>query len=343
MRLSRVASLALAMLVVAACGDEAPDADGPAGVPKLVTTQKVSRGDTPGERRYSGEVRARHESTLGFRVGGKMTERLVDAGARVKAGQVLARLDAADARLSAGQAEATAALAAADLNRAKELRQMNFVSQAALDARENTARTAEVQAQLARNQAGYTTLVADASGVVAAVLAETGQVMAAGQGVMRVARDGEREVALALPENELGLVKAGSPAMVRLWADGKTYQGKVREIASAADPATRTFAARVSIVGADAALPLGLSATVSFPKSGNTAYVVPLAAIYQHNGKPAVWVVGQDNTVALRDVVVASFADDGARVSAGLNDGETIVAAGAFKLSPGEIVRIAPR
>lgn len=335
--------LAVIPVMLVACGDKTPEADVASSAAKLVTTLKVSRGDTPGERRYSGEVRARHESIVGFRVGGKLTERLVDAGAPVKAGQVLARLDATDARLSASQAEANAALAAADLKRAQELREKNFVSQAALDARENTARAAEAQARLTRNQTGYTTLVADAAGVVAAVLAEPGQVVAAGQGVMRIARDGEREVAIALPENELGRIRAGSPAIVRLWADGKTFQGKVREIAPAADPATRTFAARIAIAGAEAAMPLGLSATVSFPKSGTTAYLVPLAAIYQQNGKPAVWVVGQDNTVVLRDVVVASFADDGALVSAGLNEGETIVAAGAFKLSAGEKVRIAPR
>lgn len=335
--------LAAIPVVFVACGDKTPDADVTDSAAKLVTTQKVSRGDTPGERRYSGEVRARHESTLGFRVGGKMIERLVDPGTRVKAGQVLARLDPTDARLSASQAEANAALAAADLKRAQELRGKNFISQAALDARESAARATEAQAQLTRNQTGYTTLVADASGVVASVLAEPGQVVAAGQGVVRVARDGEREVAIALPESELGRVKTGSLSTVRLWTDGKTYQGKVREIAPAADPATRTFAARVSIVGTEAALPLGLSATVSFPKSGTTAYLVPLAAIYQQNGKPAVWVVGQDSTVVLRDVVVASFADEGALVSAGLNEGETIVAAGAFKLSAGEKVRIATR
>jgi membrane fusion protein, multidrug efflux system len=335
--------LAAIPMVLAACGEKTPDAAAAAGVPKLVTTQKVSRGDTPGERRYSGEVRARHESTLGFRVGGKMTERLVDAGERVKPGQALARLDPADARLSASQAEANAALAGADLKRALELREKNFVSQAALDARENAARAAEAQAQLTRNQASYTTLLADASGVIAAVLAEPGQVLVSGQAVVRIARDGEREVAIALSETDLGRVRKGSTATVRLWADGKTYQGTVREIAPAADPATRTFAARVSIVGADATLSLGLSATVNFPTSNTAAILVPLAAIYQQSGKPAVWVIGQDNAVLLREVVVSGYADEGALVSAGLNEGETIVAAGAYKLSAGEKVRIATR
>ncbi|MBI4998749.1 MAG: efflux RND transporter periplasmic adaptor subunit [Rhodocyclales bacterium] len=341
MRLSRAASLTIAVLAVAACGDKSPPPDTITAGPKLVKALKVSRGGTPDEHRYSGEVRARHESVLGFRVGGKMTERLVDAGARVKAGQPLARLDPADARLSATQAEANAALAAADFKRAQELRDKNFVSQAALDARASAARAAEAQAQLTRNQAGYTTLVADATGVIAAVLAEPGQVLAAGQGVVRVARDGEREVAIALPETALAGIKAGSAASVKLWADGKTYSGRVREIAPAADSATRTFAARISIVGAAADLPLGMSATVGFARGGDTSLVVPLAAIFQQAGKPAVWVIGKDGAVELRAIDVARYGDAGALVRSGLSEGETIVAAGAFKLTAGDKVRIA--
>lgn len=342
MRLSHAASLAFAVLAVTSCGEKSPPPDTIAAGPKLVKALKVSRGATPDEHRYSGEVRARHESVLGFRVGGKMTERLVDAGARVTAGQPLARLDPADARLSATQAEANAALASADFKRAQDLRAKNFVSQAALDARESAARAAEAQAQLTRNQAGYTTLVADAAGVIAAVLAEPGQVVAAGQGVLRIARDGEREVAIALPETVLGAVKAGSAATVKLWADGKTYPGRVREIAPAADSATRTFAARIGIVGADANLPLGMSATVSFARPGDASFVVPLSAVFQQNGKPAVWVIGKDGTVDLRPIDVARYGDEGAVVRGGLDDGETIVAAGAFKLAAGEKVRIAP-
>lgn len=340
MRLNPTASLALITLLLGACGDGQQAADAKNAAPRLVTVKKVSLGDTPAERRYSGEVRARYESTVGFRVGGKMTERLVDAGARVRPGQPLARLDPTDARLSASQAEANAALAAADLKRSQELRDKNFVSQAALDARISAARAAEAQAELTRNQAAYTTLVADAPGVVAAVLAEPGQVMAAGQGVLRIARDGEREVAIALPETELRQIKPGSLASITLWADGKTYQGRVREIAPAADSATRTFAARITLTGADIELPLGMSATVSFAKSGGTTFQVPLAAIFQKDGRPAVWVVGKDDSLELRPVDVRTYSDAGALITAGLNDGELVVAAGAFKLSAGEKVRV---
>ena len=340
MRLTHIASLALAVLAVTACGEKSPPADTIASGPKLVKALKVSRGGTADEHRYSGEVRARHESLLGFRIGGKMTERLVDAGARVKAGQPLARLDPADARLAATQAEANAALATADYKRAQDLRDKNFVSQAALDARASAARAAEAQAQLTRNQAGYTTLVADAAGVIAAVVAEPGQVLAAGQGVVRLARDGEREVAIALPESALAGIKVGSAATVKLWSDGKTYPGRVREIAPAADSATRTFAARISIIGADPNLPLGMSATASFTKGSEASFLVPLAAVFQQNGQPAVWVIGKENAVELRAIDVARYGDDAAVVRAGLNEGEAIVAAGAFKLAAGEKVRI---
>lgn len=340
MRLNHAASLVLAILAISACGEKSPEPDAISGGPRLVKALKVSRGETPDERRYSGEVRARLESVVGFRVGGKMTERLVDAGTRIKAGQPLARIDPADARLAATQAEANAALAQSDFRRAQELRDKNFVSQAALDARASAARAAEAQAQLTRNQTAYTTLLADAPGVVAAVLAEPGQVVAAGQGVMRIARDGEREVAIALPENALATIRPGAPATVKLWADGKAYPGKVREIAPAADPATRTFAARISIIGADAALPIGMSATVGFARSGAQTILVPLSAIFQNDGKPAVWVIDKESKVELRAVDVERYADQGAVVRTGLNDGETIVAAGAFKLTAGEKVRV---
>jgi RND family efflux transporter MFP subunit len=340
MRLNHAASLVLAILAISACGEKSPEPDAISGGPRLVKALKVSRGETPDERRYSGEVRARLESVVGFRVGGKMTERLVDAGTRIKAGQPLARIDPADARLAATQAEANAALAQSDFRRAQELRDKNFVSQAALDARASAARAAEAQAQLTRNQTAYTTLLADAPGVVAAVLAEPGQVVAAGQGVMRIARDGEREVAIALPENALATIRPGAPATVKLWADGRAYPGKVREIAPAADPATRTFAARISIIGAEAALPIGMSATVGFARSGDQSILVPLSAIFQNDGKPAVWVIDQESKVELRAVDVERYADQGAVVRSGLNDGETIVAAGAFKLTAGEKVRV---
>lgn len=325
--------------LLAACGgDKAPPSETAATGPKLVKVLKVGPAETAGEARYSGEVRARYESTLAFRLGGKIVERLVDAGARVKAGQALARLDPADARLAAAQAEANRSFAVSELKRTQDLRAKNFVSQAALDARETAAKAAEAQAGLALNQAAYTTLAADAAGVVAAVLAEPGQVVGAGQAVFRLARDGAREVAIAVPEARLAAVKVGSPATAELWA-GQSYTGRVREVAPAADAATRTFAVRVALDDAPADLPLGTSATVRFAAPAGARIVVPLAALLQQGDRAAVWVVGADDTVAQRPVTVERFGDDGAVLKDGLAPGDEIVAAGAFKLSAGEKVR----
>ena len=338
--------LLLAIPLLAACGEKLPPPDAVVTGPRLVKALKVGAGGTAHEQRYSGEVRARIESTLGFRVGGKLAERLVDAGARVKAGQPLARLDPVDAQLTVAQAEANRALAAAELLRSRELQAKNFISQAALDAKVTTAKAAEAQAQLAKNQATYTTLAADAAGVVAAVLAEPGQVVAAGQGVFRIARDGEREVAVNIPESRIAGLNIGAAATVTLWAGqnnagGKTYRGRLRELAPAADPATRTFAARIAILDADAAVALGMTASVSFAQGNDAQIVVPLAALLQQGEQAAVWVIGADATVSQRVVVVERFADSGAVLKSGLQPGETIVAAGAFKLVAGEKIRVA--
>ncbi|MDP3031706.1 MAG: efflux RND transporter periplasmic adaptor subunit [Rhodocyclaceae bacterium] len=371
-------ALLIACLMLAACGEKLPPPDAASSGPKLVKAMTVGAGpsqadvsppvggsepglrawggnkvgadsssnQTASENRYSGEVRARYESQLAFRVGGKIVARLVDAGARVKAGQPLARLDPADLQLTAVQAEANRSLAAAELQRTQELKAKNFVSQAALDAKVSTAQSATAQAQLAKNQADYTTLVADTTGVVVAVLAEPGQVVAAGQGVFRVARDGEREVAINLPEAHIAGLKVGAGGTAQLWADGtdKVYRGVLRELAPAADPATRTFAARVTLDAAPADLPLGLTATVSFARQEKQPLVVPLAALLQQGAGErgaAVWVIGADRTVSQRAVEIERYSDAGAVLKSGLNAGEQIVAAGAFKLVAGEKVRIA--
>ncbi len=347
----------LVIPLLAACGEKLPPPDVVASGPKLVKAMKVGSGGTAAERQYSGEVRARIETPLGFRVGGKLVERRVEVGTRVRAGEVLARLDPADQQLTLAQAEANRALAAAELQRTQDLRAQNFVSAAALDARQTAARAAEAQAQLARNQAAYTTLTADAAGVVVAVLAEPGQVVAAGQPVFRIARDGEREVAIAIPESRLSGLKVGSGATATLWADNsrKTYRAELRELAPAADPVTRTFAARLRLLDADAAVALGMTAAVRFADPASPRIVVPLAALLQRGRDvpggpgvpgvdgPAVWVIGADGALSLRPIAVARYTDDGAVVAGGLQTGETIVAAGAFRLAEGEKVKaVAP-
>lgn len=328
------------VFILAACGDKAPPPAAESAAPRIVKAMKLGAGEAAAMDHYSGEVRARHETTPGFRIGGKLVARLVDAGSRVKAGQPLARLDPTDQQLAASQAEANSALATADLKRTQELRQKNFISQAALDAKETAAQVAESQARIARNQAGYTTLVADAPGVVAAVLAEPGQVVTSGQAVFRLARDGEREVAIVIPENRVAALKIGDAVTVTLWA-GKEYAGRLRELAPAADSATRTFAARIALVDAPADLPLGLTASVRFARAETARIVVPLAALLQQGERASVWVIGADGTLVARPIEVERYDDAGAVVKSGLQEGETIVAAGAFKLVAGEKVRIA--
>lgn len=332
----------LFLCVLTACGEDKT----PPPLPKVVRTMIVGADETaPGggaTRAYAGEVRARYETTLGFRIPGKITARLVDAGAVVKAGQPLARLDAADALLQASQAKAQLVLARAEAKRYRDLRAKNFVSQAALDERETALQSAEAQAGLAGNQAAYTTLVADRVGVIAAVRAEPGQVVAAGQPVFDLAPDGEREVAIALPETEVAKLAVGMAAEITLWAqsDAAPLNGKIREIAPAADPLTRTYAARIALPAAPARLPIGLSAKVRFPAlSAGKALYIPLAAVVHQDKSPAVWIIGADNTVKLQSVAVTSFDDQWAAVSSGLQGGEKIVTAGANRLTMGEKVR----
>ncbi|BBI98824.1 multidrug transporter [Ferrigenium kumadai] len=330
----------LIVVALAACGkEEAP----PAKIERPALTHVVGTQAAHAGNIYSGEIRARHEVQLGFRIGGKIVERLVDAGETVKAGQPLARLDAADTALQASAAESQYQLAEADAKRYRELRARGFVSQAALDAKETALKAAAAQAGLARNQAAYTTLRADRSGVVAATLAEAGQVVSAGQPVLRVAQEGEREVAISIPESQLAGLKLGAPAEITLWAsDGETrFTGRLRELAPAADSVSRTYPARVALDKVAAGLALGMTASVSFGGADkNGRFIVPLTAIFQQGDKSAVWIVEADRSLSLRPVQVAAYRDDGAVIAGGLAAGERIVGAGVHKLSVGEKIRI---
>lgn len=329
------------LLLVCACGKVTP----PPEPPRPVLTGIIGASDESGAVSYSGEVRSRFETPLGFRIPGKIAARLVDAGAQVKAGDVLAKLDPADTALSAAAANAQLDLAAADVRRYRELRDRNFVSQAALDAKETGFKAARAQGDLASNQSSYTVLRAEQAGVVELVAAEVGQVVAAGQTVMRVARTDTLEVAVAIPETrmpDLHLLKA---AEVSLWADEKArFQGVLRELSPVADPLTRTYAARVSILNPDARVLLGMTANVKFLRntSGTTSGLrlsVPLTAIFQQEGKPALWIVGIDQTISLRPVTVSSYGETTVILDSGAQAGERIVVAGVHKLSAGEKIK----
>jgi multidrug efflux system membrane fusion protein len=304
---------------------------------------------------FAGEVKPRHESELGFRIPGKVVARYVDAGSRVTRGQPLARLDPADvglqadaqrAAVSAAQNEVT--FAEAEFERYENLYKQKFVSASALDQKRNAldtnrAKLAQARAQLAvtQNQASYATLSAPEAGVITSVQAEAGQVVAAGQTVMKLAREDEREVAIAVPESRLGELKAAAALGVVLWADRtRVYPARVREIAPSVDPVTRTFAVRVAVLQPDAALQWGMTANVVLQGADIPGVVVPLTSIHREGDRPAVWIYDpQTQQVALRPVTIAQYREDGAIIGSGLAPGERVVAAGVHKLLPGQKVR----
>ncbi len=306
---------------------------------------------------YSGEVRARHETPLAFRVPGKVVSRSVDMGQTVYAGQELMRLDGIDLSLGADSAHAQLAaalaekqLALAELERYRGLLSKHFVSQAAFDLKKASADAASAkvaalaaQENVSRNQASYVVLRAEQAGVISQVLAEPGQVVAAGQAVLRLARPEEKEVAISIPESRMAELKHSRKTEITLWAreGSQTFVGKMRELAPVADPLTRTYAARVSIANADQDLLLGMTANVRFlAAQGQASTPLPLTAIFQQEGKPAVWVVGQDMKLSLRPVTIERYTEDSARISAGLKAGERVVSAGVHKLVAGEVVRL---
>lgn len=339
MRLRIPGAAVLAVLAVAACSKPEP----PAQPLRTVRVMKVDGAAASGSLTFPGEVRARYESRLGFRLGGKIVERRVDVGAAVKRGQVLARLDAQDASLNAAQAEAARALAEAEAKRYRDLRAKNFVSQAVLDAKETALKTAAAQAGVARNQAGYTTLVADRDGVVTAVEAEAGQVVAAGQTVLRVAEGNEKEIVIAVPEGDVEKVRGAEGFAVALNSlPGRSWAGRLRELSPSADPATRTFAARIGVPEADESVRLGMSARVEAKVSrGDTALRLPLSAFFTRNDQANVWVVDPaTQTVTLTKVETDGVAGNEMRVKAGLQSGQLVVTAGASLLEPGQKVRL---
>lgn len=336
----RILAAALAAALVAA-GCSKPET--PAQPLRTVRVMKIDGAAVSGGLTFPGEVRARYESRLGFRLGGKLVERRVDVGAAVKKGQVLARLDAQDAALNAAQAEAGRALAEAEAKRYRELREKNFVSQAVLDAKETALKTAAAQAGVARNQAGYTTLVADRDGVVTAVEAEAGQVVAAGQTVLRVAEGNEKEIVIAVPEGDVEKVRGAEGFAVSLNSlPGRSWTGRLRELSPSADAATRTFTARIGVAQADEAVRLGMSARVE-AKVGlrDTALRLPLSAFFTRNDQANVWVVDPaTQTVKLTKVETNGVSGNEMRVKAGLQSGQLVVTAGANLLEDGQKVRL---
>jgi len=343
----------LTVFILSACSKPTPAVE-PVRAVKVVVIASEGMGSGA---EYAAEVRPRVESRLGFRVGGKLLHRMVEVGQQVKAGQALAQLDAGDLVLSSDSARAQLSaalanrdLAAADFKRFKDLREQNFISSAELERRDVSLKAAQsqvdqAQAQVAAqgNQTSYATLVADASGVVTAVDAEPGQVLAAGSPVVRIAQDGPRDIVFSVPEDKVGLVKIGSNVEVRSWATQSVYQGKVREVGAIADPVTRTFVIKVTLAGSDT---LALGSTVSavpkaLDRTGTNVIKLPTSAL-QHDGKnAAVWVVERPGmTLRLQPISIATADGNEVVVSGGLTPGMEVVATGVHVLSPGQKVTI---
>ena len=357
MRRALLATLTLAA-ALAACSktETAPD---PVRAVRTITVSPQTAG---GAYEYAGEVKARTESRLSFRVGGKMLKRQVDLGDTVKAGQVLAQLDAQDLRLGQDAARATVAAAqagydqnAADFKRYKELSEKGFIGPAELDRREMAMKTARAQLDQAKaqssvqgNQAGYASLVADASGVVTGIDLEPGMVASAGTPVLRLAHDGPRDVVFAVPEDKVGIVKAlaAQPGRfkVRLWgASGAPLPATIREISAAADPVTRTFLVKADIGsgGVASGIRLGQTATVlmELPQVVGVTKL-PLSALREEQGRSAVWLVDRGSmTVKSQDVQLAGADGNDAVITAGLAPGQIVVTAGVHVLSPGQKVK----
>ena len=340
-------------LLFAGCGREAPS---PSADIRPVRAEQVGVRAKYSGTRYAGEVRARHETELAFRVAGRVQTRAVEVGTQVKAGQVIATLDPQDYALAVGAAqaqltaaEAEAKLAQQDLQRFSELRAQNFISQAELDRRRTTAEAAQARARQLRaetarqgNQQAYTRLTAPHAGVVTAITLEPGQVVAAGQPVAQLARSGEREVRIDVPENALDALRAARTLTIRLWsAPDVRYAGRLRELSPMADAASRTYRARVSFAEPDAAVKLGMTATVEVGGEATPGLSVAQAALFKINGQPQVWVVDRKTLkVAARSVQLGALSGDRAAIVSGLAAGEWVVTAGVHKIAPGQRVRL---
>lgn len=344
----------LACLAIAGCAKETPS---PEPI-RPVKTLTVAATAAPDVLTLPGEVRARHEAPLAFRVGGKIVERRVDLGDAVRRGQVLGKLEATDYQLAADAQQAAVAgassearLAETELKRYQGLRDRGFISAAELDRRQAAAdgtreklRAAAAALEQSRRQVGYATLVADSDGIVTALDFNAGQVVAAGQPVLKLARPGSREIEVGVPESALKALKSAAGFHVTLNAQpGTAYPGKLRELAGSADPASRTYAARISVGAPPAALTLGMSATVHLLGAGQPAIRLPLAALISRDGTARVWKIDAANsTVKAAAVTSAGISGSDWLISGGLAPGDVVVVAGANLLREGQQVRVMP-
>ena len=346
-------SLSAATVALAACGKA------PAVLEEIraVRTVLVTVGKTDAANTYAGEVRPRYESNLGFRVAGKIETRLVNVGERVRKGQALMRLDPQDLVLneSASRATVTAqeaqfAVEKADFERFSKLADTGFISRAEFDRQKTRFEAAQAQlesvraqARVSGNQTGYAELRADADGTITSLDGEAGQVVAAGQTVVRLARSGAMEVAANAPEQLVKSLKVGQTVEVMLWSAGNApIKGRIRELAQSADPATRTYALRVSVEAPPETMQIGMTASVRIIDDSLPALIhLPLASYVESGGVQGVWVFDEaSGAVSFRPVTLVGFERNEALVAEGLKPGERVVSAGAALLRPGQKVKL---
>ena len=351
-----LAGLAVFVVLAALAGCSHGAAQAPA--PRPVVAEHLAPTNTTPSDEYSGDVHARYETSLGFRVAGKIVQRYVNLGDTVHAGQLLAKLDAADAGLNADAAQAALTgakssydLAQRDLERYANLVKTGAVSRSAYEHQEDlytSAQAAYDQAQrqyeLRNNQLKYTELHADHDGVITAVSAEAGQVVAEGQAVMSLAWSDGREVYIDVPENRIAEFNGPKNIHVSLWgAEGHNYSGLVREKSASADAATRTFLVKVAIQHPGPEVKLGMTAGVTVTDALDPEeLIVPLTALYHQNTQTAVWVVDpKTSQVQLKPVQVQRYTEGGAVIGGGLAAGDTVVLKGVNELYAGQPVQVA--
>jgi multidrug efflux system membrane fusion protein len=346
-------ALSVTALGLSACSpkEAAPE---PVRAVKLMT---VGASDLNVQGEYAAEVRARIESRLGFRVGGKIIVRQAEAGQRVQAGQVLAEIDVQDFALAAQAAQAQVVgaksqrdLAAADFKRYEALLTQNFISAAELERRSASLKAAQAvldqamaQAQAQANQASYAKLTATTAGVITGVEAEPGQMVAAGQPVVKLAQEGARDAVFAVPEHVVARLKLGQKMSASVGSTGQTLHGQVREIGASTDPVTRTFMVKLGLEKAEA-LPLGMTLNVHAPQlagSQSNVLKVPTSALRQEGTQTAVWVFDEATSTVTTQVVQVATADgNDVVIASGLKPGQKVVSAGVHVLSPGQKVSV---
>lgn len=328
-------------------------------LPRPVKAIRIGDGAAEADMRFAGEVRARHEATLSFRVAGKLIARPIEVGDRMRKGQLLARLDSSDYRLAVQVLKAQLKSAAAerdfardDLTRYRELLGQQIISPPEFDRRQTAYTTAQervkaLEAQLgqAANRLDYTDLRADREGVVTALEADTGQVVAAGQPVVKLARLDEKEIHIDIPEHRVAGFKFHQEVGATLWADsGRRIKARIREIAAAADPASRTYRVKAALLEGHDVARLGMTATVWIPSNAPPRIAVPLSAVFTSQNapeQPRVWLVDEPTGTVRSVPVRMGEALDGERIAvAGLAAGQLVVSAGVQRLMEGQAVRL---